>query len=63
MLEFSPPDTRLVGRFDFIIQVVQDDVVDEFIPSQDGSDLAETTFSHLHTTPLLLVMNSVSEKT
>ena len=43
-----PPNPRFVGWFDFIIQMVQNDVIYEFIPAEYGSYVVETSFSYFH---------------
>ena len=44
------PDARLVGRLDLVVEVVQDYIVDEFIPGQNRGDFIELALSNLHPT-------------
>ena len=54
------PDPRLVRRLDFIVEVVEDDVVDVLVPAKDLSDLPKSALSHLH--PDGMVVKSVEER-
>ena len=50
MIEYDerlPPNPWFVGRFDFIVQMIQYDIVDEFVPCENGSDFTETSFADL----------------
>ena len=42
-----PPNTWFVGWFDFIVQMIQYNIVDEFVPCQNGSDFTKTSFANL----------------
>ena len=44
------PNARLVGRLDLVVEVVQDYIVDEFIPGQNRGDFIELALSNLHPT-------------
>ena len=54
------PDPRLVRRLDFIVEVVEDDVVDVLVPAKDLSDLPKSALSHLH--PDGMVIKGVEER-
>ena len=45
-LDYLPPHSWFVSRLDFIVQMVQNDVIDKFIPCQNGCDFIELSLSH-----------------
>ena len=45
-LDYLPPHSWFVSRLDFIVQMVQNDIIDKFIPCQNGCDFIELSLSH-----------------
>ena len=43
-----PPNSGFVCWFDFVVQVIQDDIIDKLVPSQNWRYLIETTFSYFN---------------